>query len=56
MMKDEIPKLTVEEQNKILEYAYYISECLYERDKLNAYATELKQIYKIAYMRERNII
>lgn len=51
-----IPKLTDDEQAKVLEYAYSISECLYEGDKLYVYATELKQIYRIALMRERDMI
>ena len=53
MSNFKFPKLTPEEQTKVLEYAYSISECLYEGDKLYIYATELKQIYRIAIMRER---
>jgi len=55
MSQMKIPQLTPEEQAKVLEYAYSISECLYEGDKLYIYATELKQIYRIAYIREHNI-
>jgi len=51
-----IPKLTPEEQEKVLEYAYSISECVYEGDKLYIYATQLKQIYRIAFMRERDLL
>jgi hypothetical protein len=52
LFQENIPTLTNEEQSKVLEYAYYISECVYERDKLTGYAMELRQIYRTAYMRE----
>ena len=55
MYQMKIPPLTTEEQSKVLKYAYNISECVYEGDKLTIYATELRQIYRIAYMREHSI-
>lgn len=50
---DNMPKLTKEEEQKVLEYAWSISDCINERDKINIYATELKQIYRKASMRSK---
>jgi hypothetical protein len=54
-IKDNMPKLTEEEQNKVLEYAWSIQDCINEFDKIYVYATELRQIYRTARMRERDI-
>lgn len=50
---DNMPKLTIEEAQKILEYAWHISDYIYEQDKVGVYAESIKDVFDNAYRRQK---
>lgn len=50
-IEDNMPPLTSEEQKKVLEYAWCISDCINEPDKVFIYNDSINQIYKKASRR-----
>lgn len=50
----DMPPLTSEEQKKVLEYAWCISDCINEPDKVFIYNDSINQIYKKASRRGKH--
>lgn len=53
-IEDNMPPLTSEEQKKVLEYAWCISDCINERDKVGIYNHYIDQIFKNASRRGKH--